>query len=77
MALALAMVIGRFLIIAVLARARSPRSGPGVITAGTLRTYSPTFVFLIVGATLLVVGRSTCLRCARSGGRRADALRTA
>ena len=58
MALALAMVIGRFLpIIAVLAIAGTfAAQRPGVITAGTLRTYSPTFVFLIVGATLLVVG---------------------
>jgi len=28
----------------------------GVITAGTLRTHSPTFVFLIAGATLVIVG---------------------
>ena len=58
MALALAMVFGRFLpIIAVLAIAGTfAAQRPGVITAGTLRTYSPTFVFLIVGATLLIVG---------------------
>jgi K+-transporting ATPase ATPase A chain len=57
-ALALAMVIGRFLpIIAVLAIAGTfATQRPGVITAGTLRTYSPTFIVLIVGATLLVVG---------------------
>jgi potassium-transporting ATPase potassium-binding subunit len=57
-ALALAMVIGRFLpIIAVLAIAGTfAAQRPGVVTAGTLRTYSPTFVLLIVGATLLIVG---------------------
>jgi potassium-transporting ATPase potassium-binding subunit len=57
-ALALAMVIGRFLpIIAVLAIAGTfAAQRPGVITAGTLRTYSPTFIVLIVGATLLIVG---------------------
>ena len=56
--LALAMMIGRFLpIIAVLAIAGTfAAQRPGVITAGTLRTHSPTFVFLIAGATLLVVG---------------------
>jgi potassium-transporting ATPase potassium-binding subunit len=57
-ALALAMVVGRFLpIIAVLALAGTfATQRAGVITAGTLRTHSPTFVFLIVGATLLIVG---------------------
>ncbi len=57
-ALALAMVVGRFLpIIAVLAIAGTfAAQRPGVVTAGTLRTHSPTFVFLIAGATLLVVG---------------------
>ena len=57
-ALALAMVIGRFLpIIAVLAIAGTfAAQRPGVITAGTLRTHSPTFIVLIVGATLLIVG---------------------
>ncbi len=57
-ALALAMVVGRFLpIIAVLAIAGTfAAQRPGVITAGTLRTHSPTFVFLIAGATLLIVG---------------------
>ncbi|OBF08522.1 K+-transporting ATPase subunit A [Mycobacterium sp. ACS4054] len=57
-ALALAMVVGRFLpIIAVLAIAGTfATQRPGVITAGTLRTHSPTFVFLIAGVTLLVVG---------------------
>jgi potassium-transporting ATPase potassium-binding subunit len=56
--LALAMVVGRFLpIIAVLALAGTFASQrAGVITVGTLRTYSPTFVLLIVGATLIVVG---------------------
>lgn len=55
---ALAMAVGRFLpIIAVLAIAGMfAAQRPGVITAGTLRTHSPTFVFLIAGATLLIVG---------------------
>ena len=57
-ALAVAMVVGRFLpIIAVLAIAGTfAAQRPGVITAGTLRTHSPTFVFLIAGATLIIVG---------------------
>jgi potassium-transporting ATPase potassium-binding subunit len=57
-ALGLAMVVGRFLpIIAVLAIAGTfATQRPGVITAGTLRTHSPTFVSLIAGATLLIVG---------------------
>ncbi|WP_293316929.1 potassium-transporting ATPase subunit KdpA [Mycobacterium sp.] len=57
-ALALAMVIGRFLpIIAVLAIAGTfAAQRAGVITAGTLRTHSPTFVLLIVGATVIIVG---------------------
>jgi potassium-transporting ATPase potassium-binding subunit len=56
--LALAMVVGRFLpIIVVLALAGTfAAQRAGVITAGTLRTHSPTFVFLIVGATLIIVG---------------------
>jgi len=54
-ALGLAMVVGRFLpIIAVLAIAGTFASQrAGVITAGTLRTHSPTFVFLIVGLEYL------------------------
>lgn len=57
-ALALAMVAGRFLpIVAVLAMAGTfAAQQGGVITAGTLRTHSPTFVFLIAGATLIIVG---------------------
>ncbi len=57
-ALALAMVVGRFLpIIAVLAIAGTfAQQRQGVVTAGALRTHSPTFVWLIVSATLLVVG---------------------
>ena len=57
-ALALAMVVGRFLpIIVVLAIAGTfAAQRAGVITAGTLRTHSPTFVFLIAGATLIIVG---------------------
>ena len=56
-ALALAMVMGRFLpIIAVLAIAGTfATQRPGVITAGTLRTYSPTFIVPIVATTLLIV----------------------
>jgi potassium-transporting ATPase potassium-binding subunit len=57
-ALALAMMVGRFLpIIAVLAIAGTfAAQKPGVITAGTLRTHSLTFIWLIVAATLLIVG---------------------
>ena len=57
-ALALAMIIGRFLpIIAVLGIPGTfAAQRPGVVTAGTLRTYSPTFIVLIVAITLLVVG---------------------
>jgi potassium-transporting ATPase potassium-binding subunit len=57
-ALALAMVMGRFLpIIVVLAIAGTfAAQRAGVITAGTLRTHSPTFVFLIAGATVIIVG---------------------
>jgi K+-transporting ATPase ATPase A chain len=56
--LALAMTVGRFLpIIVVLALAGTfAAQRAGVITVGTLRTHSPTFVFLIVGATLIIVG---------------------
>jgi K+-transporting ATPase ATPase A chain len=58
MSLTMAMVFVLFLpIVPVLAIAGTfAAQRPGVITAGTLRTYSPTFVFLIVGATLLIVG---------------------
>lgn len=57
-ALAIAMVIGRFLpIIAVLAIAGTfAAQRPGVVTAGTLRTYTPTFVVLTLATTLLLVG---------------------
>ena len=57
-ALAFAMVVGRFLpIIAVLGIAGTfAAQRPGVITAGTLRTTSATFVTLIIGTTLLIVG---------------------
>jgi potassium-transporting ATPase potassium-binding subunit len=57
-ALAMAMVIGRFLpIIAVLAIAGTfAAQRPGVVTAGTLRTVSTTFIVLIVAVTLLMVG---------------------
>ena len=57
-ALALAMVFGRFLpIILVLALAGTfAAQRPGVITAGTLRTHRPTFIALLVGVTLIIVG---------------------
>jgi potassium-transporting ATPase potassium-binding subunit len=57
-ALAIAMVIGRFLpIIAVLAIAGTfAAQRPGVVTAGTLKTHTPTFVVLTLASTLLLVG---------------------
>ncbi|MEV0673380.1 potassium-transporting ATPase subunit KdpA [Mycobacterium sp. NPDC050441] len=57
-ALAIAMVIGRFLpIIAVLGLAGTfAAQRPGVVTAGTLRTHSPTFIVLTLAATLLLIG---------------------
>jgi K+-transporting ATPase ATPase A chain len=57
-ALALAMVAGRFLpIIFVLALAGSfAAERTGVVTAGTLRTHQPNFVGLIAGVTLIMVG---------------------
>ena len=57
-ALAIAMVIGRFLpIIAVLAIAGTfAAQKPGVVTSGTLRTHQPVFIWLIVATTLLIVG---------------------
>ena len=57
-ALALAMVVGRFLpIIAVLAIAGTfAAQRPGVVTSGTLRTHQPIFIVLIVATTLLIVG---------------------
>lgn len=57
-ALAIAMVIGRFLpIIAVLALAGAfAAQRPGVVTAGTLRTHTPTFVVLTLATTLLLIG---------------------
>lgn len=56
--LALAMVAGRFIpIIAVMALAGTfADQRPGVVTAGTLRTHQPTFIALIVGVTLIMVG---------------------
>lgn len=52
------MVIGRFLpVIAALGIAGIfAAQRPGVVTSGTLRTYSPTFIVLIVATTLLIVG---------------------
>lgn len=57
-ALALAMVAGRFIpIIAVLAMAGTfAQQRPGVITAGTLRTHQPMFIALIVSVILIMVG---------------------
>jgi potassium-transporting ATPase potassium-binding subunit len=57
-ALAFAMVAGRYIpIILVLALAGTfAVQRPGVITAGTLRTHAPTFVALIIGVTLIMVG---------------------
>ena len=57
-ALALAMIIGRLLpIVAVLGIAGTfATQRPGVITSGTLRTYSPTFIVLVVATTLLIIG---------------------
>ncbi len=57
-ALAIAMVIGRFVpIIAVMALAGTfAAQRPGVVTAGTLRTHAPTFVVLTLAATILLIG---------------------
>jgi potassium-transporting ATPase potassium-binding subunit len=57
-ALALAMVAGRFLpIILVLALAGTfAAQRPGVITVGTLSTHRPTFIALIAGVTVIMVG---------------------
>ncbi len=57
-ALAFAMVSGRFVpIIVVMALAGTfAAQRPGVITAGTLRTYQPNFVVLIGSVTLIMVG---------------------
>lgn len=57
-ALAFAMVIGRFLpIIAVLALAGTfAAQRPGVVTAGTLKTHTPTFVVLTLASSLLLIG---------------------
>ena len=57
-ALAVAMVVGRLLpIILVLALAGTfAAQRPGVITVGTLPTHGPTFIVLIVGVTVVMVG---------------------
>jgi potassium-transporting ATPase potassium-binding subunit len=57
-ALAIAMMMGRYLpmIFVITLAASLARQRPGVVTAGTLRTNSPVFIGLIVGATLIVVG---------------------
>ena len=57
-ALSVAMLVGRYLpmifVIALAASLGAQRSG--VVTVGTLRTHSPMFIGLVVGATLIVVG---------------------
>ena len=55
---ALAMVMGRFIpMVLVLALAGSfAVQRPGVVTSGTLRTYQPVFVVLIVAVPLIMVG---------------------
>ncbi|MDH6198951.1 K+-transporting ATPase ATPase A chain [Mycobacterium frederiksbergense] len=57
-ALGIAMILGRFLpIIFVLALAGTfAAQRPGVITAGTLRTHTPTFIVLVVVNSLLMLG---------------------
>jgi potassium-transporting ATPase potassium-binding subunit len=57
-ALAIAMIVGRYLpmIFVVTLAASLARQRPGVVTAGTLRTHSPVFVGLMIGAVLIVVG---------------------
>jgi K+-transporting ATPase ATPase A chain len=57
-ALAIAMVAGRFVpIIVVMALAGTfATQRQGVVTAGTLRTHRPTFIVLIVSVTLIMVG---------------------
>jgi K+-transporting ATPase ATPase A chain len=74
-ALALAMVVGRFLpIILVLALAGAfAAQRPGVVTAGTLPTHRLTFIVLIVAVTLIMVGLEYLP--ALSLGPVADALR--
>ncbi|MGJ6122596.1 potassium-transporting ATPase subunit KdpA [Mycolicibacterium sp. Y3] len=56
--LAIVMVAGRFVpIIAVMALAGTfATQRPGVVTAGTLRTHQPTFIVLMAGVTLVMVG---------------------
>jgi K+-transporting ATPase ATPase A chain len=56
--LAIAMIVGRYLpmIFVVTLAASLARQRPGVVTAGTLRTHSPVFVGLMIGAVLIVVG---------------------
>jgi K+-transporting ATPase ATPase A chain len=57
-ALSVAMLVGRYLpMIFVIALAASlGAQRPGVVTVGTLRTHSPMFIGLVVGAALIVVG---------------------
>lgn len=55
---AVTMIVGRFVpMIVVLALAGAfAAQPPGVITAGTLRTHTPTFVVLTLASTLLLIG---------------------
>ncbi|WP_441957515.1 potassium-transporting ATPase subunit KdpA [Mycolicibacterium houstonense] len=57
-ALAVTMIVGRFVpMIVVLALAGAfAAQRPGVITAGTLRTHTPTFIVLTLASTLLLIG---------------------
>lgn len=57
-ALAIAMIIGRYLPMIFVLTLAASLSGqrPGVVTAGTLRTHSPVFVGLVIGVALIVVG---------------------
>ena len=57
-ALALAMIAGRYLpmIFVVTLAASLAAQRPGVVTVGTLRTHTPMFVGLMIGAALIMVG---------------------
>jgi K+-transporting ATPase A subunit len=57
-ALAIAMIAGRYLpmIFVVTLAASLAAQRPGVVNVGTLRTHTPMFVGLMVGAALIVVG---------------------
>ena len=57
-ALAIAMIAGRYLpmIFVVTLAASLAAQRPGVVTVGTLRTHTPMFVGLMIGAALIMVG---------------------